>query len=566
MSYSSVYWKNYDRSNIFSQRDVFYNYLGKDPENTNLAMLKNVALNSFDRHLNNVMQVSKNVEPYRRIAEYEKEKELALLREVFGQELTISLDKPQDAKMLIDALNSTLNIKEVYERNLEMLELSTGGRKSVISFFPTYFIQVWNDRWKEIYDATVKTFSSGKKITLEEALQKEIENRLDSIIADAIERMFQAEPEMKAMRGEDSKHKEAYKQLLDAFQNMPRYRNELVEQIRSIYKIDELSKAISEDIKDKGHLTKQRIEKKLKNSPRTPIQFQTGRRGGLTLEAIEHLTFELVGDALEATKGISAKAIHTGNIGFMKNDNILALGIDTSLIDKWMEDIAINNKGSSRKENIDRMRKLHDLVENLDSGFLVYSSDKNYTLNKEFRDKFGFPAGSSISMNSFYEATRNVNKNARTFVGLIVNTIEGAIMGNDSAREKLSEAMATDFAMMMFDDYQTIGDFRGRKGAKVIHIMNLDNIMIPLSVFLTMLANAVERAETDVDDFVKVVLMTPEIEFKDYDAQKTWMANPTKGYDTKSAWTFQRDEALKKTRISVNFFKEFRDFITTLGK
>lgn len=565
MSYSSVYWKSYDRSSIFAQEDVFYNYLGKDPENADLAMLKNVALNSFDRHLNNVMQVSKNVEPYRRMAEYEKEKELALLCEVFGQELTVDLDKPQDAKMLIDALNSTLNIKEVYERNLEMLELSTGGRKSVISFFPTYFIQAWNDRWEEIYEATIKTFSSGKRITLEEALQREINSRLDSITADAIERMFQAEPEMKAMRGEDSKHRDAYKQLLNAFQTMPRYRNELIEQIRSIYKIDELSKAISEDIKDKGHLTKQKIEKKLKTSPSTPIQFQTGKRGGLTLEAIEHLTFELVGDALEA-KGISAKALHSGNIGYMKNDNMLFVGIDTSRIDDWLEDIAINNKGSSRKENIDRMRKLHELVENLDEGFLVYSSDKNYTLNKDFRDKFGFPAGSSISMNSFYEATRNVNKNAKTFVGLVVNTIEGAIMGSDSAREKLSEAMATDFAMMMFDDYQTLGDFRGKKGAKVIHIMNLDNIMIPLSVFLTMLANAVERAETDVDDFVKVVITTPEIEFKNYEEQKKWMANPTKGYDKKSAWTFQRDEALRKTRISVNFFKEFRDFITTLGK
>ena len=90
--------------------------------------------------------------------------------------------------------------------------------------------------------------------------------------------------------------------------------------------------------------------------------------------------------------------------------------------------------------------------------------------------------------------------------------------------------------------------------------------MVPLSVFLTMLANAVERAETDVDDFVKVVITTPEIEFKDYAAQKAWMANPTKGYEAKSAWSYQRDEALKKTRISVNFLKEFRAFITSLGK
>ena len=58
--------------------------------------------------------------------------------------------------------------------------------------------------------------------------------------------------------------------------------------------------------------------------------------------------------------------------------------------------------------------------------------------------------------------------------------------------------------------------------------------------------------------------MTPEIEFKDYDAQSKWQFDNDES--SSSAWTFQRGEALKKTRISVNFFKEFRDFITTLGK
>lgn len=563
MAKNSIYWKQYDRSKMFSQMDVFYDYLGSDPNNLKLAALRNMALNSFDSHLDNIATISKNVEPYRRIAEYEKEKELELLREVFGQELHISLDSARDTKVLIDAINAVLNIKDVYERNLEMLTVSEGGRKSVISFFPTYFIQVWNDRWEEIYEATVKTFSNSRRIPLEAILQKEVDKRLDSIIAEAIERMLQADLEMKLMQDENNRYKNAYKEILAAFQTMSNYRNELINQIRSIYKIDELSKTISDEIKGNGHITKKEIEKKLKNSPRKAIETQSAPRGGLTLEALEHLSFELIGNSIEAAKGMSAKAIHTGNIGNMKADNIFSIGIDPQILDQWLEDIT-QKADSSRKKNIERMKKLRELTKNVNEGFLVYSSDKNYTLNKAFRDRFGFSAGSDLSAQSFYDVIRNVNKNARTFIGLMVNTLDGAIMSSGGTKEKLSEAIATDIATLLFDDYETIGDFRGKSGAKVIHIMNLGNIMVPLSIFLTMLANAVERAETDVDDFVKVVITTPEIEFKDYAAQLKWQLDNDKS--SSSAWTFQRGEALRKTHISVNFFKEFREFITTLGK
>ena len=147
---ASQYWRQYDNSKMLSKLDVFYNYLGSDPQSSVLASLKSQALNSFEHHLNNVMQVSKNVEPYRRIAEYEKEKEVALLNKVFKNNLQIKLQDTKDVKTLIDALNSVLNIKEVYERNIRTLELSKGGRKSVISFFPTYFLQVWEERWIDI--------------------------------------------------------------------------------------------------------------------------------------------------------------------------------------------------------------------------------------------------------------------------------------------------------------------------------------------------------------------------------------------------------------------------------
>ncbi len=556
---ASQYWRQYDNSKRFSKLDVFYNYLGSDPQSSILASLKSQALNSFDNHLNNVMQVSKNVEPYRRIAEYEKNKELALLSKVFNQDLQIKLEDSKDVKTLIDALNSVLNIKEVYERNMKTLELSKGGRKSVISFFPTYFLQVWDERWRDIYDATCTTFSMGS-ITLEEALKKEIDSVVDDITIAAIERMLSAKAEMKAMR-EDEKYNKAYSELLNAIRNVPKYRNEILERIRSIYQLDKISEGITKELKGENQrVTRSQIGKKLKTSAKKPINFKSGSRGGYTLEAIEKLSFNLIAESFE--KG---RAIHTGQIGNMKADNMLIVGVDDSIIDKWLEDIS-QISGSSRKDNLQRIERLQELTKGIHEGFVIYSSDKNWTLNQAFRDQFGFPAGSAISAQSYYDVTRKVNKNARTFVGLMLNTIQGAIMGTDAAREDLSKAIARDIAVMLFDDYQTIGNFREQTGPKAIHIINLGNIMVPLSVFLTMLANAVERAETDVDDFVKVVITTPEIEFKDYAAQKAWMANPTKGYEAKSAWTYQRDEALRKTRISVNFLKEFRAFITSLGK
>lgn len=556
---ASQYWRQYDNSKRFSKLDVFYNYLGSDPQSSVLASLKSQALNSFENHLNNVMQVSKNVEPYRRMAEYEKEKELALLSQVFNRDLQINLQDSKDVKTLIDALNSVLNIKKVYERNMKTLELSKGGRKSVISFFPTYFLQVWDERWRDIYNATCATFFTGG-ITLEEALKKEIDNVVDDITITAIERMLSAKAEMKVMR-EEEKYNTAYSELLNAIRNVPKYRNEILERIRSIYQLDKISEGIAKELKGENQrVTRSQIGKKLKTSAKKPISFKSGSRGGYTLEAIEKMSFNLIAESLE-----EGRAVHTGQMGNMKADNMLIIGVDSSIIDKWLEEIS-QTSGSSRKDNLERIEKLQELTKGVNEGFIVYSNDKNWTLNQAFRDQFGFPAGSAISAQSYYDVTRKVNKNARTFVGLMLNTIQGAIMGTDAAREDLAKAIATDIAVMLFDDYQTIGDFRKQTGPKAIHIMNLGNIMVPLSVFLTMLANAVERAETDVDDFVKVVITTPEIEFKDYAAQKTWMANPTKGYDKRSAWSYQRDEALKKTRISVNFLKEFRAFITFLGK
>ena len=77
---------------------------------------------------------------------------------------------------------------------------------------------------------------------------------------------------------EDDKYNKAYQELLDAIRTLPKYRNEIIERIRSIYQLDKLSDSITEQIKGEGHITKKQIEKKLKNSALKPVEIQSASR------------------------------------------------------------------------------------------------------------------------------------------------------------------------------------------------------------------------------------------------------------------------------------------------
>ena len=78
--------------------------------------------------------------------------------------------------------------------------------------------------------------------------------------------------------------------------------------------------------------------------------------------------------------------MHSGSKG-IKADNILTLSIDPTIVVE-----ALESAGANRDENIKALSALGTKLSNLDDGFIVYSSDKNYSLNANFK---GFDAGST---------------------------------------------------------------------------------------------------------------------------------------------------------------------------
>jgi hypothetical protein len=60
-----------------------------------------------------------------------------LLRKQFGVDISLDYKNPQGTLEFIDIFNKYMNIEGIYERNKQII-LKTKGKKSVISYFPTY--------------------------------------------------------------------------------------------------------------------------------------------------------------------------------------------------------------------------------------------------------------------------------------------------------------------------------------------------------------------------------------------------------------------------------------------
>lgn len=150
---------------------------------------------------------------------------------------------------------------------------------------------------------------------------------------------------------------------------------------------------------------------------------------------------------------------------------------------------ALEKAGNSRKKNIEAMSELGEKLSRLDDGFIVYSSDKNYTLNNKFG---GFHTGKLGARPMDF--LNNIYKNSRhflTLLGTIQQFGKGAIL--EDQQQYVEMLLAQDVAYMLFDDYTTIGTKSA--SSRAIHIMNLNGIMIPLSLILTLLADAIEELD-----------------------------------------------------------------------
>lgn len=525
-------------SNVLSQNYVYYERLRNDSDEGSI-LYKN-ANASMDRVSARIGK-STIAEVLLSMAAEELSKETAVLKKIFGVNISIDLYNKDSAKLIIDSFNSVLNLKAAYERNITRIK--SGEKKiDIASFFPNYFNPIYNKSIPQIVNYALRQWESNPSIDIINILEDKLSKALPNIIEEALKRMFNS----KTFNSSSSDEQRAYQELLDSFDKFSENSNWLKNQLYTLYDMDKIKQNLLDTVKNYTILSPEKRTaismKKKKILPESGPS--AASKAGNVREYVEnYITNYLLG-----IKGkdfsIEGRSTHSG-ASQMKADNIISFNLPLDEIEEAINKI----DGNNRAQNVDVIQELGNKLKNVTDGVIIYSNAKNYSLNTVLKKK-GFSAGEDTSMRKLRELLNKIeNSNADTFIGAILQTAEGAI--GTSHFEELQDALAADIAYFLFDDFDTIGVPKSNLTA--LHIFDLNGIFIPLSFFLWILGEAVKDALSVPTDLLDINITVPKIKYPEPPNKRD--------YYIQEDWDEQRDFALDNTKVSINFLKSFANII-----
>ena len=516
-------------SKSLSSNYVYYDRLAKEGYANLYSAVRSQVLNAK----NKAEEVRADTSFIRKQADNERTKELNLIEKMTGARPTPT-DWGQDAENIIDAINMAMNLKDVYKRSYAVI--TQGGKtqgKGSYSFFGGYLQGAINKLWPDFV----------AEHDIEELLGPNQEQIIlswlrEEVLTLAITNMFNAKTEIKELQ-EDPAIREAYKELIDIMGRFDKA-GSFAAEMADIFNLEGVAKEIMERVSINGANKKPGGIKSL--TKQNQLSYQ---RGGYTLEAL----YDTITEAVFSKKGIKGGHARIGQAN-AKADNIATIGIDFSRVQDYLE----GKELGTRIQNVDVFTKLGRHLEGLSDSFIVYTSDKNYTINEGFRQRYGFSAGSEIDFKTYEAIMLNVDKNVKTFVGAMEQLAKDAI-GQDISQRDYADIISKNIAYLLFDDFDAIGAGL-TNGPQSIHIMNLNGVLLPISTILYALADAIENGK-NIGGIVKTTLNIPDIEFPTAVSQREWEEkNPGE-----SAWHYQKTEMLDKATIETHFLGNLKQML-----
>lgn len=477
-----------------------------------------------------------------KMAQNEANKEQQLLNTYFNGSLNLDISKPGAIKELVEAINEAFKFKQIYERNKAiLLDENFNGQKAVFSRFHTYFNQGINEvigNYKKIFINDIKQLMlSNKSLTVGKAAEIALNKKVPDIMKTAVKNMLiKAEPELKSM---DPKYKKAYQEMWN-FVNNSSANNTLIDTLYERWGVDKALEDFAQYF-NQGRNTRW-LENNLNTalkSVKNKVETNSNSKGGYSLEAVIDQAFGMVASELSTVPNVEVLT----NIAQVdaRPDNTMVFGINTQAIHNSIDNI--QKGGSTREIAVQEFGKIGNYVSNLESGFIVYVNDKNYTLNDNYK---GMSAGTDWSLNQLKGLLGGFVENIDQIVYNILQTEKGAIFEGET--EDASRVLAEGIAYYLFDDYNTIGNVSG--GGQSIHVMGLQGMLIPLSAFLYALGKALNEVASTPTSYVKVDISTPKVNDGDYERY---------GMDQ---WDLQYALSMEKIKIGIHFMQDFIGFVT----
>lgn len=573
------------QSSLLNQNYVYYTSLARYKP----SLYKAVAKKNLEvaNSLNNVLNLDQEKgAKIRNMAEAELAKEISALRHKFqinisAPEAKEILKRPDFYNELINAINSNLNLEQIYQRNIMLIQDSVaddkrkGGQKNLVTYFPTFLEQEIKEQLKAgglLSQENIMQYLTDVD-NLSQAVEKTLDNVMPDIVNRALIRMFRKRGIESGIKNiSDKKRKQYMSAYKEIFNELNKYKNNaekspILKEIYQIYQIDNLKNDISDYIlKINSQLTRKETNILNKNF-RGKLQTRVDSRGGLTSEVI----YNLISNIKIKDAKILGGSAHSGGPGF-KADTISTIGVDISPVLDMLNNLQttgdLSEEASLRVKNMKRLKELHErLKQSSDgTGFVVYTNIKNQKYGKNAE---GFSGGKPLTMEYFERLMEGVgwNSNFNTIVGMILQLSDGAVGNNLLNKQDFQILFARYVAFLLFDDVDQIG-VENASSINALHLLNLNGVLIPISLVLFSLADAIDEVNTnEIQRLVKITLTTPkEVYFYYGENDRYGQVNEVEWLNGRPpivAWEEQRNYALKNTKIQAKFLKNFQEIIQT---
>ena len=491
------------------------------------------------------------------MARVEAAKEVEMLNYIFGANLNLTLNTRNDVRQLVEAINTAFHFKTIAERNANMIKSPDfrSGIKAVFSYFPGYFLHALRDNESHILKDIHALWVSNKSLTIGDAGKTVFEKYLPKLVHDATILMLE---KAKVEDSTDQKYQDAYKEILGAIKQdfLLMQDNVFLNRLMSIYKLDQAANTFQELLNAQQTLNLDEAFKGVEESISAGRNLHS--RGGFTFEGLIDQALSMVASGINGTKAADGSIItaeYSEHFGALdaRPDNVMYFNIPGSTIDETVDRINKTRKDftQNRLSDADAIMDLMDNIKNIKNGYIVYFNDKNYNIGKS---STAHKAASEVKLIDLGSILANSTINVNQLIYNILQATKGGISeGNDYGA---ADAIAQEVAYFLFDDWNTIG--AAQTGGNAIHIMALEGIMIPLSAFLYGMGTAINAAQAHVNSFAQATISYSSILYG------KGVKDETTGRGARfisDNWDVQRNDALTKTTIKVEFLQSMQEFV-----
>ena len=451
--------------------------------------------------------------------------ERAAENQFLSSQLKISLEEVQmyGFKRLIESFNKILNLQSTYRSNIERIKMaSQTSNKNAGQMDRLYSIV--NYELPVVIEQTLKKILGENLENIEGLMTGQYDDLIKTECAEALTIALQTK------YGIDS---EADKEYAEFAQIM-----------RSITASDPLISNIMKNYGISGEQLRASVEDKTKKGKQVSLSnIFLQRRGG---NVFEDFVQKVIDSIKSDGKTIS---FQTGALNNMKADHIITVGINNaeSLLKKLNYDNSVDNN-SVRLKNIQLIENFLNSVEKANSS-IVFVSDKNYNLKtSSFAAMKGFGAERPTLENLGGVLSRAGIDDIDDLIFGLANT--GNMRINPSAAG-MERYMATKIANFLFDDV-VITDSLNDNTSSInrIHIFNLGNVYVPLSVLLQGVYTSLITVGSDYTQYVNVKYSPTSISYTE----------ETDGLDPQD-WDELYNSVIKASHVAFHFFGNFMDFV-----